>query len=81
MLRAVQVRAVRQGPRRDPHFDLPGSIVCCKWTNGEHWAVLEANLQTKELRVLYVDPFDGRQKVWAVTKTLEVYKEDAKTTH
>lgn len=71
-----QVRMLRQASKRDPHFDLPASIVCCKWTNGEHWAVLEANLQSKELRVLYVDPFDGRQKVWAVTKTLEVYQEE-----
>ena len=73
----VQVRRLRQASRRDPHFDLPAAVVCCKWTNGEHWAVLEANLDTKELRVLYVDPFDGRQKVWAVTKTLEVYQEQA----
>jgi hypothetical protein len=71
----MQVRMVRMASRRDPMHDLPRNVLCCKWTNGNNWAVLEANLESKEFRILYVDPFDGRQKVWAVTQSLRVYKE------
>lgn len=71
----VQVRMVRMASRRDPEHDLPNNVLCCKWTNGDNWAVMEANLDSKDLRILYVDPFDGRQKVWAVTRSLQVYKD------
>lgn len=66
---------VRMASRRDPEHDLPNNVLCCKWTNGDNWAVMEANLHSKDLRILYVDPFDGRQKVWAVTRSLHVYKD------
>lgn len=66
---------VRMASRRDPEHDLPANVLCCKWTNGDNWAVMEANLDSKDLRILYVDPFDGRQKVWAVTRSLQVYKD------
>jgi hypothetical protein len=73
----VQVGLARVASRLhiDPEFDLPANVLCCKWTNGEHWAVMEANLESKDLRIIYMDPFDARQKVWAVTRSLQVYKE------
>jgi hypothetical protein len=61
----------------DPEYDIPSNVLCCKWTNGENWAVMEANLESKDLRIIYMDPFDGRQKFWAVTKSLQVYKRQA----
>jgi hypothetical protein len=70
-----KVRLLRMASRRDPQLDLPSNVLCCKWTNGDMWAVLEANMESKDFRILYVDPFDGRQKVWSVTRTLEAYKE------
>lgn len=71
----VQVRKLREARQRDPSKDLPSSVLCAKWSTGDSWAVLEANLQSKEFRILYVDPFDGHQKVWNVSRTYEAYVE------
>ena len=74
----MQVRKLRDARRRDPTTDLPSSVLCAKWSSGDNWAVLEANLQSKEFRILYVDPFDGHQKVWNVSRTYEAYTEQAR---
>ena len=72
------MRRLREARQRDPSRDLPSSVLCAKWSCGASWAVLEANLQSKEFRILYVDPFDGHQKVWNVSRTYEVYAEQAR---
>jgi hypothetical protein len=71
----LQVRRLREARQRDPSRDLPSSVLCAKWKCGDSWAVLEANLQSKEFRILYVDPFDGHQKIWNVSRTYEAYLE------
>jgi hypothetical protein len=73
--RALQVRRICKAVRKkvDPSLELPRNVLCMKWRNGAHWAVLEANLETKEFRILYVDPYDGHQKSWNVSLTLEAY--------
>jgi endonuclease YncB( thermonuclease family) len=72
------VRRIHEARQRDPQTDLPHSVLCAKWCKGDSWAVLEANLQTKDFRILYVDPFDGHQKVWNVSRTYEAYLELAR---
>jgi hypothetical protein len=42
------LRKLRVARRRNPGEDLPGSVLACKWSLGESWTVLEANLQTNE---------------------------------
>jgi hypothetical protein len=73
-----QVRKLREARKRNPDEDLPRSVLVCKWSLGDSWTVLEANLQTKDFRILYVDPFDGNQKVWNVSRTYEAYLEQAR---
>ena len=58
----MQVRRLREARQRDPQIDLPGSVLCCKWSDGNMWAVLEANLESKDFRIIYTDPYDGHQK-------------------
>ena len=75
----VQAQAMKEACLRDPSTDLPRSVLVAKWSKGDTWAVLEANLESKEFRILYVDPFDGHQKVWNVTRTYEAYVEQSKS--
>ena len=49
--------------------DLPRAVLCMKWSKGEHWAVLEANVQRKVYRILYSDPRDSKSKIWNVSCT------------
>lgn len=74
----AQVRRLREARRRHHAHDLPRSVLVAKWSHGDSWAVLEANLQTKDFRILYVDPYDGHQKIWNVSRTYEAYLEQAR---
>lgn len=65
----MQAEACHKAMARKHKRDLPRAVLCMKWSKGEHWAVLEANLQRRVFRVLYSDPRDGRSKVWNVSCT------------
>lgn len=71
----MQVRRIRNTIRQevDPTLELPRNVLCMKWRNGPHWAVLEADLESKEFRILYVDPYDTDLKAWNVSLSLEAY--------
>lgn len=66
---ATQGKACRTASKRVKSTDLPREVICMKWTNDEHWVVLEGNVKTKAFRIIYSDPRDGQSKVWNISCT------------
>ena len=57
---------------RDREHDLPNRVLVMKWTQGDHWVVLDADLKEKRFRIIYSDPSKhGTAKVWNVSSSYE----------
>jgi hypothetical protein len=72
----AQAEACRKATKRDSMSDLPRNVLCMRWSRGEDWAVLEANLTSKDFRILYSDPRDCKAKVWNVSCTYQHVKKN-----
>lgn len=58
----LQAASCAQAIERDRKRDLPNRLLVMKWTNGDSWACLDADLKTKQFRVIFSDPHDGEPK-------------------
>jgi hypothetical protein len=65
----VQGKACRMASIRDFKDDLPREILCMRWTLGNQWVVLEANLKSKQFRIIFTEPVDEDIHVWNVSTT------------
>jgi hypothetical protein len=65
----LQGKACRMASIRDKSDDLPREILCMKWTHGDQWVVLEANLKSKAFRIIFTEPVDRTLHVWNISTT------------
>jgi hypothetical protein len=67
----MQGASCSEAIQRDKQRDLPKRALVMKWTQGDAWAVLDADVRDKRCRIIYSDPKDNKPKVWDVTGTYE----------